>query len=60
MRENKVGHLIAVEKDLSNVVAVVSKRDFLLFMIRNFAMSEHSDKILQKPILEVEIGVSGD
>ena len=60
MQENKVGHLIVIEKNMSNIVSVVSKKDFLLFMIRNFTMNFIDDKLLDMPILKVSIGVSGD
>lgn len=60
MREYRVGHLIAVDKDLSNVVAVISKKDILLYMIRNCPIDSKRSKFVGKPIIEIDIGVYGD
>jgi CBS-domain-containing membrane protein len=49
-----------VEKDLSNTIGIVSKRDLLLFMIRNFSMSFLHDKLLERSIIKISLGKSGD
>lgn len=51
---------MVVDKDISNVVGVVSKMDFLMFMIKKYLTNEETEEFLQKPILGLNIGVSKD
>lgn len=59
LKDNKLGHLIVVEKDLSQVVGIVSKLDFLIYVIKGFISTEEVDQFLQRPILQLQIGTSG-
>lgn len=43
LKDNKLGHLIVVEKDLSQVVGIVSKLDFLIYVIKGFISTEEVD-----------------
>lgn len=58
MKEHKVGHIIVTEKDIHSIVGILSKKDFLLFMIRNFTSDEVSSKLLNHSVFELSIGTS--
>jgi hypothetical protein len=44
------------EKDIHSIVGILGKKEFLLFMIRNFTSDEVSGKILNHSIFDLSIG----
>ena len=61
LRECNVGHLILTENDsLSTTIGVVSKKDILVFMIKNFTTDSKIDVLLDEQIGNLEIGTQGN
>ena len=44
LQQHKIGHIVIAEKDIHSIVGILSKKDFLLFMVRNFTSDEISGK----------------
>ena len=60
LKECKVGHLIVTESaDISSTAGVLSKRDILVYMIKNFTTDSQIDMLLDEQICHLQIGTLG-
>lgn len=60
MKDSQVGHLIVTEHaDISSTVGIISKKDILVFMIKNFTTDAHIDVLLDEKIQNIDIGTKG-
>jgi predicted transcriptional regulator len=61
LREAGVGHLVVTEKDsLATTVGVISKKDILVYMIKNFTTDTKIDVLLNEKVGKLEIGTLGN
>ena len=61
LKECNVGHLIVTENNnVSTTVGVVSKKDMLVFMIKNFTTDSKIDVLLDEKIGNLDIGTQGN
>lgn len=55
-----MGHLLITENDnLSTTVGVISKRDILVFVIKNFATDSKVDALLDEKLGQLTLGTTG-
>ena len=60
LKECKVGHLIVTEgADTSSTAGVLTKRDILVYMIKNFTTDSQIDVLLDEQISHLQIGTLG-
>lgn len=60
LKANQVGHILVVEgESVASTIGVVSKRDILVFMIKNFTTDKKIDVILDEKIGNLQIGTRG-
>ena len=60
LRAAGVGHLVVTEKDsIESTVGVISKKDILVFMIKNFTTDSKIDMLLNEQISKLELGTVG-
>ena len=56
-----MGHLVVTEKEsIASTVGVISKKDILVFMVKNFTTDTKIDELLNEKIGLLDIGTTGN
>ena len=60
MKESGVGHLIITSDESSDtIIGVISKKDILVYMIKNFTVDSNIDVLLDEKMKNIDLGTTG-